>query len=183
MKNRIIKITEAQLREAEGNAFEYLDSNNDIPNNVGNSEIGVTGKIDGEEYGSPATSDKISNTMSNQSWWNRFRGYTNNMRPNNLREDDENNDGVDDFYNHDELNILTDKDDKNNLIKIPNSIEHRLNILIDSLETLQPKQQAMVINKIIDTINMSKIPYSWAKELMYKILAKNKTNNNDTFTK
>lgn len=182
MKNRVIKITEAQLREAEGNAFEYLDSNNDIPNNVGNSEIGVTGKIDGEEYGTPATSDKISNTMSNQSW-NRFRGYSTNMRPNNLREEDENNDGVDDFYNHDELNILTDDNDKNNLIKIPNSIEQRLNILIKSIENLQPKQQAMVINKIIDSINVEKIPYSWAKELMYKILAKNKIDNNDTLNK
>ncbi len=174
MNSKIIKLTKNQLKETEGTAFKYLDIDNDTPNDVGNSQIGVTGKIDSETFGIPITGDKIGNTMSVQGW-NRYRAYGNYMNGN-IKESDNNNDGVDDFYNHNELDILSDGDNKNNLIKIPKTVDNRLDMLIKSIESLQPKQQAMVVNKLIETIKLENIPYAWAKELMFKIMSKKNIN-------
>lgn len=169
---RVIVITETQkkmLKESETNAFEFLDSDNDVPSNVGNSQIGVSGKTDDKEYGKPATGDKISNSLTVQGW-NRFnRGYGRYVTPTNIHENDDNYDGVDDFYNHDEMDVLSDGDDNNNLINVPQTVEQRLENLMKVINNMSPKQQAMVVNKIIENIKIDKIPYSWAKELMLKI--------------
>lgn len=169
---KIIKVTKKQLKETEGNAFKYLDIDNDTPSSNGNSEIGVTGKVDDENYGIPSDGDKIANSITPQGY-NRYRMYGSNVIPGWVRESDNNNDGVDDFYNHEELDILDDGDDTNNLIKIPRTVEHRLDMLIQSIKTLTSKQQAMVINKLIKTLDLKNIPYSWSKELMYKIFTQN----------
>lgn len=169
---KIIKVTENQLKETEGDAFKYLDTDNDVPSSNGSSEIGVTGKTDDENYGIPVDSDKVANSMTPQGY-NRYRMYGNNVIPGWVRESDDNNDGVDDFYNHVELDTLSNNNNTDNLMKIPNGTDYKLDILIDDIKNLQPKQQAMVLNKIIETINISNIPYSWAKELMHKILTRN----------
>ncbi len=172
MSKKIIKVTKKQLKETEGDAFKYLDTDNNVPSSNGNSEIGVTGKIDDNNYGEPSNSDKIANTLTPQGY-NRYRMYGNNVIPGWIKESDINNDGVDDFYNHAELDTLSDGDTSNNLIKIPRGTEYKLDILIDNITKLQPKQQAMVLNKLVETMNISSIPYSWAKELMHKILTRN----------
>ena len=169
---KIIKLTKAQLMEADSTAFGYLDVDNSTPSNVGTKEIGVTGKIDDKEYGDPIPSDKIANTMTVQGY-NRYRMYGSNVRPHSIRENDVNNDGVDDFYNHSELDILSNNDDQDNLIKIPKGVDAKLDLLIHSITNLQPKQQAMVLNKLVETMKLDSIPYSWAKELMHKILSRN----------
>lgn len=167
---RIIKVTEQQLKETEGAAFEYLDLNNDVPYG-NNSEINATGKLNATEYGEPTIGDKISDTMTNQ-LRNRFYGYY-NSRPTTIREKDENNDNVDDFYNNDELDTLSDGNENNNLIKMPQSAEAKLNQLVHQLENLNSKQQAMILNKLIEIMDIETIPYSWTKELMLKLSAKN----------
>ena len=169
---KIIKLTKAQLMEAESTAFGYLDVDNSTPSNVGTKEIGVTGKIDDKEYGDPIPSDKIANTMTVQGY-NRYRMYGSNVRPHSIRENDVNNDGVDDFYNNSELDILSNNDDQDNLIKIPKGVDAKLDLLIHLITNLQPKQQAMVLNKLVETMKLDSIPYSWAKELMHKILSRN----------
>ena len=169
---KIIKLTKAQLMEADSTAFGYLDVENSTPSNVGTKEIGVTGKIDDKEYGDPIPSDKIANTMTVQGY-NRYRMYGSNVRPHSIRENDVNNDGVDDFYNNSELDILSNNDDQDNLIKIPKGVDAKLDLLIHSITNLQPKQQAMVLNKLVETMKLDSIPYSWAKELMHKILSRN----------
>ena len=169
---KIIKLTKTQLMEADSTAFGYLDAENSTPSNVGTKEIGVTGKIDDKEYGDPIPSDKIANTMTVQGY-NRYRMYGSNVRPHSIRENDVNNDGVDDFYNNSELDILSNNDDQDNLIKIPKGVDAKLDLLIHSITNLQPKQQAMVLNKLVETMKLDSIPYSWAKELMHKILSRN----------
>lgn len=174
--SRIIKITEnqeKQLKEEQGDSFEFLDSDNGTPSHVGNSQIGVTGKVEDNEYGKPATSDKIGNALTVQGFNRYNRRYGGNVMPIGIRENDVNNDGVDDFYNHDELDILSDGDDENNLMRVPQSVEHKLDNLLSVLKDMPPKQQAMVINKLIETVKLDKIPYSWAKELMLKIQTRN----------
>ena len=71
------------------------------------------------------------------------------------------------FYNA-ELNILTNNNDKDNLVKIPQSIERKLDILLDSIKqsNLTPKQQAIVLNKIIEELDYDNIPNQWKKELI-----------------
>ena len=175
MSKRIIKVTKEQLKETEGEAFKYLDANNDTPSSNGSSEIGVTGKTDDETYGTPVSGDKIANTLTPQGY-NRYRMYGNNVIPGYVRESDENHDSVDDFYNNAELDTLSNRDSSDNLIKLPKGTDYKLDILIDNISKLQPKQQAMVLNKIMETIDLSNIPYSWAKELMHKILSRNNIN-------
>lgn len=166
-------ITEAQLKEIEGDdSYKFLDAENDTPYNVGNSQVAVTGKIDNNNFGEPTTGDKIGGSLTNQGY-NRFNmGYGRYVTPLNIRENDKNMDGVDDFFNHDEMDVLSDGDDQNNLINVPQSVEQRLNILINVIQNMTPKQQAMVLNKLVETIKLDKIPYSWAKELMFKINAR-----------
>ena len=78
---RVIKITEAQLRETEGDAFKYLDANDDSHPFNGQSTITAQGKIDGETNGEPIFADRISKQRTPQSWA-RYRMYGSiNMQP------------------------------------------------------------------------------------------------------
>ena len=65
-------------------------------------------------------------------------------------------------------NMLTNDNDKDNLIKIPQSIERKLDILLDSIKqsNLSPKQQAIILNKIIEKLDYDNIPNQWKKELI-----------------
>ena len=56
---RIIKITETQLREAEGDAFKYLDTTDDTTPYNGQSTISAQGKLNGEDNCYPITTDLI----------------------------------------------------------------------------------------------------------------------------
>ena len=166
MENRrIIKLTKQQLTEAENGAFGYLN-NGDFKEYNGQSEITVTGKKDDDEYGNPKTSDNLANKISAQTY-NRYCGFA--FKPHTLREDDNNKDGVDDFYNNDELDTLGNNSNNDDLVKIPVSVQRKVNILIDSMQMLTPKQQAIVLNKLIESFDLSSIPYAWLKELRLKI--------------
>lgn len=168
--NHIIKLTEAQLSEAEKEAFDYL-GNGDFKPFSGQSEISVTGKENDEEWGEPKTSDSFANKLSAQTYC-RYSGPA--FRPHNLREEDEDNDGVDDYYNNPELDTLGNGNSDDDLVKIPEGVQHKVNILIGAMQALQPKQQAIVINKIIESFDFSSLPYAWLKELRLKINTKGK---------
>lgn len=169
-KRRIIKLTRQQLTEAENAAFGYLD-NGDFKQYSGQSEISVAGKKDDEEWGNPKTSDNFADKMTAQTY-NRYCGKA--FKPHTLREDDANKDGVDDFYNNPELDTLGNETTDDDLVKIPVSVQRKVNILIDSMKILAPKQQAIVLNKIIESFDLSTIPYAWLKELRLKINTRRK---------
>ena len=71
-------------------------------------------------------------------------------------------------FNNSELNTLTNGNSKDNLVKIPQSIEKKLDVLLDSIKqsNLTPKQQAIVLNKIIEELDYDNIPNQWKKELI-----------------
>lgn len=170
---RIIKLTNTQLKEAEGDNFVYLDSDNDKPSCDGNSHVSVDGKIDDDTVGNPTTSDDVSKMTSPQSY-NRFYGYSSSCR-NSMREGvDVNKDNVDDFYNNDELDLLSNGNENDNLVKIPQGVDYKTNVLLDAISNLMPKQQAIVLNKILENVNMNSIPYQWKKELIMKLFSNNK---------
>lgn len=162
---RIVKLTEEQLREAYGDSFEYL-SDNDVKPYAGQSEITVQGMVDDEDMGEPITSDEISDKLVPQ-WRGSYRWRCRSMRESN----DSDEDGVDDFYNHEQLDVLSNGDNDDNITRVPDSVIKKADILIDMMKSsnLTSKQNAMVLNKIVEAIGMDGIPYSWMKELMYKV--------------
>lgn len=192
---RIIKITESQLKETEGEAFKYLDTTDDTTPYNGQSTITAQGKLNGEENSEPIITDRIGKQRTPQSWA-RYRAYGNiNMYPHkdksnfindNLDEgisvgDDKDNDGVPDHYENvgdmGGLDILSDGDDSNNLTVIPKSVDVKLELLNKAMENLSPKQKAMVINNFLEQNDISQIPNAWKKTLMYKVSSNNDNPN------
>lgn len=169
-KGRRIIVTEQQFREAFPDSFSYIDFENDSANNDGNVNISVTGKMSDEEDGMPLTTDDVANMVKNRGYLSSRgtgRGY---YRPFVKEGVDSNGDGVDDFFNHDELDTLSNGDDNDDITRVPQTVLNKLQILLDNMKMLQPKKKAMVINKIIENIDWSEIPGPWRKELSLKIM-------------
>lgn len=169
---RIIKITEAQLREAEGDAFKYLDVSDDTKPFDGQSTITAQGKLDGDENGEPIFTDRVARQRTPQSWA-RYRMYGNINKPASAEpknvvmnmfnegvslQGDENGDGIDDMFSDvakmgKDTEALSDGDKLNNLSVIPDGIDRKTDILINAMKqsNLTPKQIAIVINKLQDS--------------------------------
>lgn len=167
MKKRTIRITEQQLKEAYPDAYEYLDSNSDVKPFDGNTNISVAGKVSNEEDGMPITTDDVATmvTSQNNPYGYRTSGYA---RPY-IGEADAKADGVDDFYNHDELDTLSNGEKKDDITRVPDSIIRKLDILIDAMAPLNGKQKMMILNKMVENVDMQQVPYQWRKELALKI--------------
>lgn len=169
---RIIKLTRKQLGEADDGDFDYIDNDNDLPPSQGQSQISVDGKLNDVDYGNTLIGDKVAGSMTPQTY-SRFNNYS-NSRPRGMREGvDINNDNVDDFYNNDELDILSNGDNGDNLVKIPQGVDYKTDALVSAISNLNAKQQAIVLNKILENVNLSGIPYKWRKELIMKITSNN----------
>lgn len=170
---KTIKLTQKQLKEGE-EAFKFIYSS-DTPICNGNSEISVAGKLNNKEDGDAFTTDKFASMNCPQAY-NRYGNYGYRYgRSNELREDannDEDNDGVDDFYNNDEIDILGDYDKSNNLTKIPHGVETKTNVLLNACQSLTPKQKAIVLNKILETWDLSSLGYNIKKLLLKKVVVK-----------
>lgn len=91
---------------------------------------------------------------------------------------DTDNNGIDDFYDDTtkEMDIYSNDVDNDNLTKVPQTIQSRVEALAKQIESnnLTPKQQAIVLNKIIEALKLKDIPTSWKKTLMMKVFANNK---------
>ncbi|MCD8206498.1 MAG: hypothetical protein LUD72_01020 [Bacteroidales bacterium] len=166
---RIIRITEKQLREVEDQVFSY-SGDSDLKTYDGNTDVTVNGTVGDNEYGEPVTSDKVADTLIPQAYA-RYRLYGRNggVRCMGESTEDKNGDGVDDFYNNDELDILGNEDENDNLTKIPKGVETKTEVLLGELRGLTPKQRAIILNRIIEGTDTSSIPYAWKKELIKKI--------------
>lgn len=171
---RVIKLTEEQIRETMDNTFNYLGGG-DTPNYNGQTEISATGKLDQSEYGNPTTTDKVSQSLAPQTY-NRYgngsryvSSYQRTNEDSSIETDDDN--GIDDFYDNDELDTLGNGVDNDNLTRIPQGVDYKLNQLLGDIKggKLTPKQQAIVLNKVIEAFNVEQMPLSWKKALMLKI--------------
>lgn len=172
MFKRVIKLTERQIREAEGSGFKFLQ-NGDFRQYNGQSEVSAVGKENDEEDGEPKTTDDFAHKQTPQ-YYSRL-----SMRPlrqRTIQETDTNSDGVDDFYNNDELDTLGNENSNDDLTKIPKGVQNKADLLIRSMSNLTPKQQAIVLNKILEALDLNSLPYSWLKELRLKINNKSNTN-------
>ena len=164
-----IKISEEQykLLQETDETFTYVGDTESKPFD-GYGNITADGKIDGETAAPEKTTADRIGKMRSVDGWNRYRSYG-NVYPTTMREQDERNDFYDvNGFQSKELNTLTNDNEKDNLIKIPYSIERKLNILLDSIKELNltPKQQCIILNKVIETLYYDAIPYQWKKELI-----------------
>ena len=168
-QKRVIRVTEEQLREAYPGIDQYLGGSSDVKPFDGNCDISVTGKVSADKDGQPLTTDDIAAMRTNQNspYGSRHGG---GVRPY-LHEADNNSDGVDDFYNHEEMDTLSNGDEDDNLTRIPEGVTRKLDILVDAINTLNGKQKAIVLNKLVESIDMAQVPSQWRKELSLKILA------------
>lgn len=173
---RVIKITEAQLRETEGEAFKYLDTSDDTSPFNGQSTITSQGKLNGEENAEPIFTDRIGKQRTPQAWA-RYRMYGNiNQAPhtksNNINLFNEGvsikpsvtvsdgnikDNGINDFDEDvammgmgNGVETMSDNNNNNNLCVIPNGIDKVTDRLINMISdyNLNPKQIAMVLDKI-----------------------------------
>ena len=164
-----IKITEKQykLLQETDETFTYVGDTESKPFD-GYGNITADGKIDGETAAPEKTTADRIGKMRSVDGWNRYRSYG-NVYPTTMREQDERNDFYDvNGFQNKELNTLTNDNEKDNLVKIPYSIERKLNILLDSIKELNltPKQQGIILNKVIETLDYDAIPNQWKKELI-----------------
>lgn len=167
MKKHItIKLTESQLYEAQQDAFEYL-TNSDTIHNDGQKNVSVGGKLNDKENGSPITTDDFASMTTTQAY-NRY-GAIGNTYTRGLTETDNNKDGVDDFYNNDELDIMSNGDETDNLEGISNTVDTRTDNLVNLIKQLPPKKQAIVLNKILENMDLNGLSYNWKKELAKKL--------------
>ena len=165
---KIIKITKRQLNEFETGDFGYWDAENDThPFDI--SRITADGYMNDEEFGDRTTTDDFAGPQTPQGFFNRRYGMmTNRMN----EQSNQSNDFYDtQGFQNQELNILTNNDDKDNLVKIPQTILSKLKILLDSVRqlNLKPKQQAIILDKFVEELDYDNIPTQWKKELINKI--------------
>ena len=81
-----------------------------------------------------------------------------------------------DFYDtgvipDDNIDILSNGNPDDNLVVIPQDVQHKIDLLINIVKqnNLKPKQQAIVLNKMIEELDTENIPYQWKKILMDKL--------------
>ena len=164
-KNRLIKITEKQLKEVQG--FDYL-SDNDTPHCDGQSHVSVDGRLNDEEYGEPKTAGKAM-PLTPQG---RVRyAVANGLRRSaavaesvsGVNDDDSDKNGVKDFYEKPELNGKNNDD----VVTLPKGVEYKIEILLAEIKksNLMPKQIAKVLDRIIEALDLSQLPPSYIKNL------------------
>ena len=177
---RNIKISERQYRMLEslnGEEYSYLDNEDNIKPYTGYSEISPEGKnMDGiTPPEKRVKTDDVGKMETPQSWV--AHNFHNRAFATMLREGVKiQNDKENDFYDVNgvpspskELDMLSDDNEKNDLIKIPVGVDRKSDMLLDAAKQLTPKQQAMVLNKMIEELDTDNIPYMWKKELIEKL--------------
>lgn len=162
-----IKLTERQLKEAQQDAFEYLTTSDTVPNN-GQTEVSVSGKLNDKENGNPVTTDKFASMTTTQGY-NRYGAIGNTFTRSVSESNDENKDGIDDFYNDKELDVISNDDETDNLTRISTTVDIKTDKFVDMLKNLSPKKQAIVLNKVIENTDLNGVSYRLKKELIKKI--------------
>jgi hypothetical protein len=71
----------------------------------------------------------------------------------------------------DNIDILSNGNPDDNLVVIPQDVQHKIDLLINIVKqnNLKPKQQAIVLNKMVEELDTENIPYQWKKILMDKL--------------
>lgn len=184
--NRIFKLTEAQLLEYDETSSNLFTNDSETPQYNGFSQITPNGKVEPDDFAEPKTTDDFAQKLNTQRIYRCGGAWSQpsasklsldvdlddkNIKESKELDNDKDDDGVDDFYNHEELDTLSNGDSKDNLTRIPESVQMRCNALLQEMSKnkLSPKQSAIILNRLIEAIDLRGIPYAWLKELKLKI--------------
>ena len=161
-----IKITEKQYRkllETTEDTFSYVTDSDTIPND-GLKNITANGKLDGEKNAKPTTGDKIQKSLTPQSY-NRYAHYG-NVTPRPMREGvditNKEDNTADDIGETDAFDI--DKLENPKLVQIPNTVQKRMELFVDSISNLNPMQKAVVLNKLRPYLTSDSTTYHQQKK-------------------
>ena len=179
-KMRVIRLSQEQLHEVAASNYEYLSDIQLKPYN-GQSEVSANGAMGISEPGAPTTTDDTGKNITPQGY-NRFgtgyrpyyyrevdtdlNDYDELSESIYLNEEDKNNDNVDDYYENDQsMDILSDGNPNDNLVKIPVGVQNKLEALITTMRSanLSPKACAIVAIKFLKDMNTSALPYNWKR--------------------
>lgn len=175
-----IKITEEQLNIFEDSTQGYWDADDDTK--PYGSQVYADGKMNFDKNAETKTkTDDLAKKITNNWFRWGWRGYCQTSPGLRLSEQDQNGNGVGDFSDNVSkgIDILANNTSNDDLQKIPVGVQNKIQLLIDTMNTsnLSPKQQSMVLYKIIDSMNLS-IPDAWKRELILKLKT---SGNNKTF--
>ena len=175
---KTIKITEAQKMRLKEMLFPNGSDSASPMRQYHDSHVTADGYVnDTDGGGEPLTGDRLGKMMCKNYPFGTAYYHTVYARPlgesemsDLYNQEDSDNDGVDDTYNHADANYNQFGD----FNEIPGSVKIYLDKLVDALKTatLPPKKQLMVLNYIIDNAGLNNLPPSYKKETMKKIAAK-----------
>lgn len=185
---KIIRLTEAQLKQIEESTFNNgIDDPNPIPE-YPHSQISVSGQENDEEFANPVTTDNVADKMCKSFPWGVGSYYRGNHIPmvqegiapeqgsiSDMSNDtDQTGDGVKDMFNHADANELTDGNEDDDQQVIPHTVEMHLDRLIDAIRSsnLAPKKQMAILNKLIANTDIQNVPPSYKRETSMKVFAK-----------
>lgn len=179
-----IKITEEQLNEFEDSKNGYWDEDDD--SKPYGSEIYADGKKNyDEDADEKTTTDVYADDITKQWFRWGWRGYGQTNPGLRLGEGtipngtDTNGNGVSDFNDKRSkgIEILANNTKNDDLQKIPVGVQNKIQLLLSQTSSLSGKQQAMVLYKLINSMNLD-IPDAWKRELILMIKT---SGNNKTF--
>ena len=175
---KTIKITEEQKEKLKEMLFPNGSDNANTMRQYHGSNVTADGYVnDTDGGGEPLTGDRYGNMLCKNYPFGIGYNKTAIARPvyeaeisDLYNQEDSNNDGVEDSYNHSDANYEQFGD----FNEIPGTVKIWMDKLTNALkqEKLPPKKQIMVINYIIDKSGLSGIPFSYKKETMKKLGAK-----------
>ena len=188
---RTIKLTTEQINETVGYIF---DTDNETPQF--DWSITSTSKILPNEYGEPTTTDKVGKSLAHNryGWYtsnwrgNTYRDLYNNLsentqptqtttNTNQMKQAGKANNAAEktlafaDRATNGRVDDLSDNDPHDDRQVVQASVEQAADVLVDKLAQAMasPKQQAIILNKIIERCNLKSLPIEWKKRLIAAI--------------
>ena len=165
-KNRLIRITENQLKEAE--TFNFLNGTSE-PHCDGQSAISADGRLNDDEYGQPETTDDIADTVSPQAY---LRYFDKSHGINGIRriwesDEDLNDDGADDFTQKPDKDLLNDTNSNNDITRIPPTVTQKLNLFLNEVakHNLTERKKYIILSHILKVLGLHSLPPSYKKDL------------------
>ena len=161
-KKHIVKINEEQ--------YSYFKGEDDTQHFDGNRNVSVNGKLNRDEDGNPDYTDKVGAAFTPQAWtYYKTNRLGRISEAEHMGDEDVDNDKVDDAYNVQQANVMSNGNPSDNLTVVPQSVIMRTNALLQTMKNLSPIQTANVVNKFLESIDFSTMPYKLKKEIRLKV--------------
>ena len=174
---RNIKITEEQYNriiESTEDTFSYITDDDTKPYD-GQVNITANGKEEPTKNANPVMGDKVQNSLTPQSY--RRYGSYGNLSPRCMREGvditNKEDNTADDIGETDAFD--SDKLENPKLVQIPNTVQKRMELFVDSISNLNPMQKAVVLNKLRPYLTSDSTTYHQQKKDS-KFIEKSKLN-------